>query len=215
MLYYCCVDRESVKKVARKGIKEKVTLQSVVEVDPCESGAIVVVDPLRLELEKRWYGKETLSVSRVPAEAIQNVKPYKKPRLVIAGGGFVMKNTPSGREIILIKRKGKWDIPKGKLDKGEAHSECAVREVQEEIGINDVRVVQELGSTWHCYERKEKFCIKRTYWYEMNTTDTSFYPQEEEDIEEVAWFPWAKAKDIVGFPLFRMHMEHVEHLVMK
>lgn len=215
MLYYYCVDPASVDKIARKGIKKEVLLRSVEGADHCPSKAMLVVDPLLLDRKDAWYGTEILAQSRIPAKAIHNIKPYNPPRLVIAGGGFVVRNAGPEKEMILIRRRGIWDIPKGKLDKGEAFAECAVREVQEEIGIEDVHIVQELGSTWHGYERKGKFCIKRTYWYEMTTPETSFYPQEEEDIEEVRWFPWAEAKSLVGYPIFSMHMDYVEPLVMK
>ena len=215
MLYYYCTDQKSLKKIGKKGIKEEVELIAVEAIDHCVGQFMLVVDPLTMSTSDTWYGKDTLHISSIPPHAIRNINPYRKPCMVIAGGGFVTRKRNGEKEIVLIRRKGKWDIPKGKLDDGEAYEECAVREVQEEIGIQDVQIVQPLGSTYHCYERKGLFCIKRTYWYEMSTTDTDFSPQQEEDIEEVAWFTWAEAKHILDYPCFVLHMEHVEHLIMK
>ena len=214
MLYYYCTSEKSLKKIEKKGIQDEVMLRAIEEVDHCSKKVMLVIDPLKLSLKEHWYGEQSLTVPRVPPEAIQNIRPYQKPCLVIAGGGFVVREHSGEKEMVLIRRKGKWDIPKGKLDEGESYAECAVREVQEEIGIEDVRIVQPLGSTFHCYERKGRFCVKRTYWYEMQTADTTFYPQEEEDIEEVAWFTWAQAQEALGYPIFKMHMSYVEPRVM-
>lgn len=216
MLFYYSTHPKSVDKIEAKGRLDEVKLRSVASLDYDTKDAALVVNPLELSLKnKDWYGKKSVHAATIPTSLIKNISPYKKPRLVIAGGGFLMRQNGKGKEIALIYRRGKWDIPKGKLDPGESFEECAVREVQEELGIEHIQCIQSLGSTWHCYERKGKFCIKRTYWYQMETKEKNFHPQAEEDIEEVAWFSWSKAKKILGFPVFIMHMEHVEPLIMK
>ena len=216
MLFYYSTNPKSVEKIKKRGCLDEVKLRSIANLDYDTEDMTLVVNPLELSIEnKDWYGKKHLKAAKIPVSSIKNIDPYKKPRLVIAGGGFLTRQNGSGKEIALIYRRGKWDIPKGKLDPGESFKECAVREVQEELGIDHIKCVQSLGSTWHCYERKGKFCIKRTYWYQMETKAKNFHPQAEEDIEEAGWFPWSKAKEILGFPVFIMHMEHVEPLIMK
>lgn len=214
MLFYYQTTPESIEVIKEDGIRGEVVLHAVQGLDFSSKDIHLVVDPLLLS-ETAWYGKDTLRTANIPVTAIQNVDPYLSPRLVIAGGGFLVRQQGDEKEIALIYRRQKWDIPKGKLDPGETYEACAVREVQEELGIQDIQSIQPLGSTWHCYDRKGKFCIKRTYWYEMETSETVFHPQEEEDIEEVTWFPWSEAKEVLGFPVFSMHMTYVEPLVMK
>ena len=90
-------------------------------------------------------------------------KFLKKLPNVIAGGGKVYNDKG---EILFIYRNDKWDLPKGKIEKGEGKEEAAIREVEEECGV-EVLLKESLGSTWHTYPLKDKIVIKRTYWYWM------------------------------------------------
>jgi 8-oxo-dGTP pyrophosphatase MutT (NUDIX family) len=106
-------------------------------------------------------------------------------KLIEAAGGLV-KNEKE--EILFIFRRGKWDLPKGKLEKGESIKECAIREVEEECGIKHLKIIRELPSTFHTYELKGKAVLKRSYWYEMTAPgDQKLVPQVEEDITEIKW----------------------------
>ncbi|SDJ18092.1 NUDIX hydrolase [Chryseobacterium jejuense] len=107
-------------------------------------------------------------------------------RIIEAAGGLVIK--PEG-EMLFIRRLGKWDLPKGKMEKGESREESAVREIEEETGLRDVELVQFINTTYHIYiERNGEKILKCTHWFEMNFNgeDTS-KPQIEEGITEVAW----------------------------
>ena len=107
----------------------------------------------------------------------------KQLKQIDAAGGLVVK----GNQILMIFRLGKWDLPKGKLEKGETIEEGALREVEEECGVK-VRIIDELDESWHTYYRKKKLHIKRTYWYVMECLDDAkMMPQIEEDIEKVEW----------------------------
>ncbi len=106
---------------------------------------------------------------------------------IMAAGGIV-KN--SGK-ILLINRFGYWDLPKGKLEIGENPNECALREVQEECGLNnDLSIIQELNPTYHVYEYGSQSILKKTYWFNMESTYSGkLTPQEEEDIIDCRWVP--------------------------
>lgn len=107
-------------------------------------------------------------------------------RIIEAAGGVV--NNPDG-EILFIRRLGKWDLPKGKMEKGESREESAIREIEEETGLSDVELVRFINTTFHIYvERNGDKVLKCTHWFEMNFSgeDTS-KPQIEEGITEVAW----------------------------
>jgi len=83
---------------------------------------------------------------------------------------------------------GKWDLPKGKVEKNEAVDKAALREVKEECGLKNVSLVRNVTSTWHTYERKGKQHLKRTEWFLMQgTVKDVLIAQAEEDIEEVCW----------------------------
>lgn len=104
-----------------------------------------------------------------------------KFKVVKAAGGIVQKED----KILLIFRLKKWDIPKGKLDKGEGWAAGALREVEEETGAK-VSLGPRICKTWHTYLRNGKYNLKKTVWYSMDLVDDSkLAPQTEESIEEV------------------------------
>jgi len=110
---------------------------------------------------------------------------WKKFILIQAGGGLVQNEKG---EILFIFRRGKWDLPKGKLDKGETLEDCAVREIKEETGLKDVRLEGPLLVTWHTYDESGKHILKETHWFRMMTrSDQSLQPQHEEQITELRW----------------------------
>lgn len=105
---------------------------------------------------------------------------------VIEAAGGLVKNKKG--EYLFIFRNGKWDLPKGKIEKGEGIKTAAIREVEEECGISKLKIVKELVSTYHTYHIEEKPILKRTYWFEMLCEDESkLIPQTEEGITDVKW----------------------------
>lgn len=111
---------------------------------------------------------------------------------ITAGGGIV---TNDKQQVLLIFRKGSWDLPKGKLDKGETIEDCAVREVEEETGLTDVQLGDFIGTTLHVYEEKGKTINKTTYWYFMSVAGKQkLIPQAEESITDIKWIAPDKLK---------------------
>jgi 8-oxo-dGTP pyrophosphatase MutT (NUDIX family) len=109
-------------------------------------------------------------------------------KLIEAAGGCVFN---AQGELLVIYRRGSWDLPKGKIDPGETPEQAAVREVEEETGIGEISLGDFLGHTYHTYrDPKERRILKRTYWYRMQTPQKDLTPQTEEDIEVAEWvFP--------------------------
>ncbi len=102
-----------------------------------------------------------------------------------AAGGKVIN---SKNETLFIYRFDKWDLPKGKLEKGESIMQCAKREVEEECGVSNLKILKELETTYHIFERKGKTIFKITYWYLMTTNyDGALKPQIEEGIKKVVF----------------------------
>lgn len=107
---------------------------------------------------------------------------------------FKIQNAAGGKvenfhkEVLFIYRFNKWDLPKGKLEKGESIKECAIREVEEECGISNLTIQEQLETTYHMFQRNNKTIFKITYWYLMHTSYTgNLVPQTEEGIEKVAF----------------------------
>jgi 8-oxo-dGTP pyrophosphatase MutT (NUDIX family) len=105
---------------------------------------------------------------------------------IIKAGGGLVKN--KNGKILLILRRGKWDLPKGKLDDNETIEECAKREVQEETGLQEIKVIRPIEITYHTYVQFGKHILKESHWYAMKATvDEKLIPQTEEDITEIIW----------------------------
>lgn len=110
---------------------------------------------------------------------------WKKFILVKAGGGLVRNEAG---KLLFIFRRGKWDLPKGKLDAGETIEQCAAREVREETGLSFVELKKPLLITWHTYDENGKHFLKETHWYLMDAHgNEKLIPQQEEQITESKW----------------------------
>ena len=113
-------------------------------------------------------------------------KAFLKKFTVIHAAGGCIKNEKN--ELLMIYRKGKWDLPKGKMDKGETAVECVVREVKEETGLKNVQLIASLTTTYHTYHEGSRFILKETFWFRMMAdSKQELIPQKEEDINEVKW----------------------------
>ena len=120
---------------------------------------------------------------------------WKKFTVVLAAGGLVLNRN---KEILMIFRRGKWDLPKGKLDKGETPEQCALREVEEETGLTNISLHDRLLTTYHTYHESGKFILKESHWYTMSISiEQALIPQAEEDIAEVRWVKQEQLNDLV------------------
>ncbi|MBK6826333.1 MAG: NUDIX domain-containing protein [Chitinophagaceae bacterium] len=118
---------------------------------------------------------------------------YKKFTLVQAAGGLVENENG---EILMIFRRGKWDLPKGKLDKGETLEACAVREVEEETGLQRIQLLTALPVTYHTYHEGSKYILKESYWYHMKVEGPQqLIPQVGEGIDQVKWVSRERARE--------------------
>lgn len=117
---------------------------------------------------------------------------FKKLPVVTAGGGMVLNQND---EVLFIYRNGRWDLPKGKIEKEESLEEGAIREVEEETGAKNLEITKFLQKTYHVFQRKGKYKLKVTYWYEMKTDYSGeLVPEESEGIMKVKWKDKEKAQ---------------------
>ncbi len=106
-------------------------------------------------------------------------------RCIEAAGGLVENEEG---ELLMIFRRGWWDLPKGKIDAGESAEAAAVREVAEETGIGGLKLHSLFDTTYHTYrDDKNRRCLKITYWFRLSTHRQPLLPQAEEDIEQAVW----------------------------
>ena len=106
-------------------------------------------------------------------------------RPVKAGGGVVFNEKG---HFLMIRRRGMWDLPKGKLEKGEDFESAALREVEEETGLSGLGLITPLVSTYHTYGPAETPLLKETRWFEMHySLKGPPVLQSEEGITDFRW----------------------------
>ena len=118
--------------------------------------------------------------------------PY---HFIEAAGGLVVNKD---KEMLFIFRRGKWDLPKGKMEEGETPEICAEREIEEETGVNQLQLIHKIIDTYHIYEERGQQILKKTYWYYFTTNfEGTPKPQIEEDISSISWI----GKENLAMPL--------------
>ncbi|WP_330444064.1 NUDIX hydrolase [Flavobacterium sp. C4GT6] len=116
----------------------------------------------------------------------ETLKKLKEKIPVAKAGGGLVYNKKG--EVLFIFRNGKWDLPKGGIEKGEGIEDAAIREVEEETGVKNLKITQKLQKTYHVFKRNGSYKLKVTHWYEMKTDyKGKLQGQENEGIEKVAW----------------------------
>ena len=128
----------------------------------------------------------------------------------IEAAGGIVKNTLTDK-LLFIFRNGFWDIPKGKIESGENPKEGAIREIEEECGLKNLKITGELSPTYHVYFAYGKHFIKKTHWFALNTEESDVKPQLEEGITEVRWFD-VEEMDVVKGNTFASVLEVIAFL---
>ena len=135
-------------------------------------------------------------------------------RIIKAAGGLVKK----GDKFLMIHRLGKWDLPKGKLERGEKTKIAAIREVKEECGV-DAGLVDKLCTTWHTYIQEGKRIMKKTTWYNMKCLDDSqMEPQYVENIDDLQWMTLQECQAALSnsyrsiHGVFEAYLKHLERV---
>ena len=145
------------------------------------------------ELFDAVYRGNILIVTPHVEEVLESIFDFAKG--VVAAGGIVRNERG---QILIMFRRGFWDLPKGKVEKGEKIINAAQREVEEETGVQIESLSEQAVITYHCYNLKGKDCIKETHWYHMQARSgqEKLVPQTEEDIEEALWADQEAIKSI-------------------
>lgn len=123
------------------------------------------------------------------------IKAFQKKFTLVKAAGGLVKNEDN--KILMIFRRGKWDLPKGKLDEGEKLEACALREVEEETGLQHVKLDFPLIVTYHTYHEGTKYMLKESHWFTMTASgEQKLIPQTEEDIFDIKWI---NQKDLIDY----------------
>ena len=139
------------------------------------------------------------------------IKRFKKKIKVVKAGGGVVRN--ANDETLFIFRRNKWDLPKGKKDKGECIEDTAIREVEEETGVRNLMISNFLMKTFHIFKKQNKYFLKETSWFNMTTKyDGELSPQINEGISKVVWKNKLKLSRIENtFPNIKLILDQIKN----
>ena len=173
---------------------------------PAEAGCAVVDAREGISRDKILKILETHnSVAVVAADPVAAFAAFAAEfTRVEAAGGVVVDDAGAW---LMMRRNGRWDLPKGHVEAGEDFEHCAAREIAEETGIR-ARVVRPLCETLHAYwfPPTSRWELKCTHWFELRSTgEGTLTPQCEEGIEQVVWYSPDEAAEHVreAFPTIR------------
>lgn len=161
------------------------------ELNVVEAADIVTVKDLKPFLKKASVDNPVFIACEKPKKSFKDFfSDYKK---IKAAGGIVQRED----KYLVIKRKGLWDIPKGRIDKGEETEVACVREIMEECGIKGHQITEPLTETYHTMKWNGKKAIKRTFWF-MLTYDgpEETRPEKKEGITKAKWMSREKMLSI-------------------
>jgi ADP-ribose pyrophosphatase YjhB (NUDIX family) len=150
----------------------------------------VVLDDLIEKLRNKKYK----GINLITNDLENDWKSFLTNTEVIPAAGGLVLNAKN--DVLFIFRNGVWDLPKGWLDKGETIENAALREVEEECGIFNLKLIKPLVTTYHIYFHKG-VKLKQTYWFLMSSDyQKALTPQTEEGITQVAFKNEEEIKEI-------------------
>lgn len=181
-----------------------------------DESPIYITDQLSVELKQKSTGKDVLFINQdfsfVVETILKALKKNKKEVIILvediekaktdffknftcieAAGGIVQNEN---KDLLFIFRRGKWDLPKGKIENDETPEICAAREIEEETGVKNLNLKHKIGETYHIYEENKTMILKTSHWfYFISNGQQHTAAQTEEDISEVKWIHTRNIKE--------------------
>ncbi|MDN3706132.1 NUDIX domain-containing protein [Myroides ceti] len=170
---------------------------------------LLLTNKLEKETDFQLFLLESADINKIIVKFYQNkiqkailyhpdeekiLKKLKEKITVNKAGGGLVRNSEG--KVLFILRNGKWDLPKGGTEKGETIEQTAIREVEEETGVQGLSIVEKLQKTYHVFKRNGEYRLKITRWFEMKTDYTGhLMGQAEEGIEKVVWLDKEEIKE--------------------
>lgn len=151
-----------------------------------DSGNVFLMEDDAINYAITALSKKLLDIAYIYDSTEEILEKFSmKIPIVVAAGGMVRNEKG---KVLFIFRNDKWDLPKGKLDKGESIEKAAIREVEEETGVKDLTIKNYLKTTYHIFKRNGEYRLKKVVWFDMiSSYSGKLTPQKNEGITKVKW----------------------------
>ena len=142
--------------------------------------------------------------------------PRKGARRETSAGGVVVRHARTRPLFLLIRDSyGHWGFPKGHLEAGERSESAALREVQEETGLGDLRVLGSIATIeWH-FRFRGRLIHKRCEFFLMQSETGATRPQKSEGITACKWVPAAEAAELIAYDNARAVLRQADDLLAR
>jgi ADP-ribose pyrophosphatase YjhB (NUDIX family) len=145
-----------------------------------------------------------------PLKPLQGFKKFvvrRKPTIseVVrepTAGGIIFRRNPTSKEIeiLLIQdAKNRWTIPKGHIEEGESSKETAEREIREETGLQEMKVMNWLGKINFRYRRQQSLVLMTTEIFLVHALGDTDKLKPEDWMNGIKWFTAAEALDKIEY----------------
>lgn len=141
-----------------------------------------------------------------PIKGLRNFVTKHRPaikevvREPTAGGVVFRRNAKKQLEILLIQdAKDRWTIPKGHIEPGESAKETAAREIGEETGLKEMKVLNWLGKINFRYRRQQRLVLMTTEIFLVQALGDTNALKPEDWMNGIKWFSSKDALDKIEY----------------
>ena len=121
-------------------------------------------------------------------------------RREFSAGGIVLRKKGRGFEILLIKDSyGRWTWPKGHICEGEKSHQAALREITEETGLKEIKIIDKIGRTNYFFHLKGELIFKTVFFFLVEAAGNEKFKIQQDEIKDARWFAQEEAAKTVSY----------------
>ncbi len=129
-----------------------------------------------------------------------------------SAGAVVFREAPGGRLYLLLQNAGRWDFPKGGIEKGESEIQTVRREVAEESGLKDIKIVPGFRKVIEYFYRRDGKNIHKQVVYLLALTEEDKVKISFEH-QGFGWFAYREALDRASYDNSKVTLKEAERFL--
>ena len=130
-----------------------------------------------------------------------------------SAGSVVFRESDEGRIYLLLQNSGRWDFPKGRVEKGESEVQTVLREVEEETGLMDLKIVPGFRKVIEYFYRRDGKNIHKQVTYLLGETGEERVKISFEH-QGFGWFPYGEALDRASYDNSKVTLKEAEQFLL-